>query len=72
MNFNFTEEQTQFKDVIKSLLADECTPSSIRDGWSAKKSFNHSRWNKISELGVLSSNLSEEDGGLAWIRLLLH
>ena len=71
MNFNFTEEQIQFKDVVKSLLADECTPSSIREGWSAKKSFNHCRWNKISELGVLSSNLSEEDGGLGMDQVAL-
>ena len=71
MNFNFTEEQIQFKDVVKSLLADECTPSSIREGWSAKKSFNQSRWNKISELGVLSSNLSEEDGGLGMDQVAL-
>ena len=63
MNFNFTEEQLQFKNTVKSFLADECSPDSIRDGWAAKKPFNHDRWNKIADLGVLSSNLLEKDGG---------
>ena len=63
MNFNFTEEQLQFKNTVKSFLADECSPDSIRDGWAAKKPFNHDRWNKIADLGVLSSNLPEKDGG---------
>ena len=39
MNFIFTEEQIQFKDTIKSFLAEECTPASIRDGWEKNKSF---------------------------------
>ena len=61
MNFNFTEEQLQFKNTVKSFLVDECSPDSIRDGWAAKKSFNHDRWNKIADLGVLSSNLPEKE-----------
>ena len=52
MNFNFTEEQLQFKNTVKSFLADECSPDSIRDGWAAKKSFNHDRWNKLAVLDV--------------------
>ena len=63
MNFNFTEEQLQFKNTVKSFLADEYSSDSIRDGWAAKKPFNHDRWNKIADLGVLSSNLPENDGG---------
>ena len=63
MNFNFTEEQLQFKNTVKSFLTDECSSDSIRDGWAAKKPFNHDRWNKIADLGVLSSNLPEKDGG---------
>ena len=64
MNFIFTEEQIQFKDAIKSFLAEECAPASIRDGWQKNKSFNLERWKNLIELGVLSSNLSEEKGGL--------
>ena len=71
MNFNFTEDQLQFKDAVKSFLTDECTPGSIRDGWSANKPFNQSRWNNIAELGILSSNLSEEDGGLGMDQVAL-
>ena len=64
MNFIFTEEHIQFKDAIKAFLKDECTPASIRSGWAAKQSFNQDRWKGLVELGVLSSNLSEEYGGL--------
>jgi len=71
MNFNFTEDQLQFKDAVKSFLADECTPKSIRDGWSANNSFNQNRWDNIAELGVLGSNLSEEDGGLGMDQVAL-
>ena len=71
MNFNFTEDQLQFKDAVKSFLTDECTPKSIRDGWSANNSFNQNRWDNIAELGVLGSNLSEEDGGLGMDQVAL-
>ena len=63
MNFIFTEEQTQFKDAIKSFLAEECAPASIRDGWQKNKSFNLERWKNLIELGVLGSNLPEEKSG---------
>ena len=71
MNFIFTEEQTQFKDAIKSFLAEECAPSSIRDGWQKNKSFNLERWKNLIELGVLSSNLPEEKGGLGMDQVTL-
>jgi len=71
MNFIFTEEQTQFKNAIKSFLAEECAPASIRDGWQKNKSFNLERWKNLIELGVLSSNLSEEKGGLGMDQVTL-
>jgi alkylation response protein AidB-like acyl-CoA dehydrogenase len=71
MNFIFTEEQTQFKDAIKSFLAEECAPASIRDGWQKNKSFNLERWKNLIELGVLSSNLPEEKGGLGMDQVTL-
>ena len=71
MNFIFTEEQTQFKDAIKSFLAEECAPASIRDGWQKNKSFNLERWKNLIELGVLSLNLPEEKGGLGMDQVTL-
>ena len=71
MNFIFTEEQIQFKDAIKSFLAEECAPASIRDGWEKNKSFNLERWKNLIELGVLSSNLPEEKGGLGMDQVTL-
>ena len=71
MNFIFTEEQIQFKDAIKAFLAEECAPASIRDGWQKNKSFNLERWKNLIELGVLSSNLSEEKGGLGMDQVTL-
>ena len=64
MNFIFTEDQIQFKEAIKSFLTDECTPESIREGWEIKKPFNQDRWSNLIDLGILSSNLPEEKGGL--------
>ena len=71
MNFIFTEEQIQFKDAIKSFLAEECAPASIRDGWQKNQSFNLERWKNLIELGVLSSNLPEEKGGLGMDQVTL-
>ena len=71
MNLIFTEEQIQFKDAIKSFLAEECAPASIRDGWQKNKSFNLERWKNLIELGVLSSNLPEEKGGLGMDQVTL-
>ena len=71
MNFIFTEEQIQFKDTIKSFLAEECTPASIRDGWEKNKSFNFERWKNLIELGVLNSNLPEAKGGLGMDQVTL-
>ena len=71
MNFIFTEEQIQFKDTIKSFLAEECTPPSIRDGWEKNKSFNFERWKNLIELGVLNSNLPEAKGGLGMDQVTL-
>ena len=71
MNFIFTEEQIQFKDTIKSFLAEESTPASIRDGWEKNKSFNFERWKNLIELGVLNSNLPEAKGGLGMDQVTL-
>ncbi len=71
MNFIFTDEQIQFKDVINSFLIDECTPKSIRDGWETKNSFNAGRWHNLLDLGVLNSNLPEEAGGLGMDQVTL-
>ena len=71
MNFIFTDEQLQFKEAINSFLIDECSPKSIRDGWQAKKSFNSDRWHSLLKLGVLNSNLPEEDGGLGMDQVTL-
>ena len=71
MNFIFTEEQIQFKDTIKSFLAEECAPASIRDGWEKNKSFNFERWKNLIELGVLNSNLPEAKGGLGMDQVTL-
>ncbi len=71
MNFIFTDEQIQFKDVINSFLIDECTPKSIRDGWEIKNSFNADRWHNLLDLGVLNSNLPEEAGGLGMDQVTL-
>ncbi len=71
MNFIFTDEQLQFKEAINSFLIDECSPKSIREGWEIKKSFNSDRWHSLLKLGVLRSNLPEEDGGLGMDQVAL-
>ena len=64
MDFSFTSQQIAFKDSLKKLLAEECSPDSIRVLWSTENGFDQSRWEKLSNLGVVGSLIEEGEGGL--------
>ena len=51
MNFIFSEEQIQFKDAIKSFLAEECTPLQSEMVGKQISLLTLDRWKNLIELG---------------------
>ena len=63
MHFAFTEQQTEFREAVRQVLAKECTTEDLR------VSFDHPaartpRWATLAELGVVGLTVPEDHGGL--------
>ncbi|HEX3982026.1 MAG TPA: acyl-CoA dehydrogenase [Acidimicrobiales bacterium] len=63
MQFAFTEQQTEFQEAVRHVLAKECTTEDLR------VSFDHPaartpRWDTLTELGVVGLTVPEDRGGL--------
>jgi alkylation response protein AidB-like acyl-CoA dehydrogenase len=63
MRFAFTEQQEEFRDAVRQLLAKECTPADVRAAFSAP-SARTPRWASLAGLGVVGLPVPEELGGL--------
>jgi alkylation response protein AidB-like acyl-CoA dehydrogenase len=64
MEFGFTEEQKMTADVVRGLLADECTTADLRRMLAAEEARSETRWAKLSELGLATVLVPEAAGGL--------
>jgi alkylation response protein AidB-like acyl-CoA dehydrogenase len=63
MHFAFTDQQTEFRDAVRQVLAKECTTDHLRaafDGPSARTP----RWATLAALGVVGLTVPESHGGL--------
>jgi alkylation response protein AidB-like acyl-CoA dehydrogenase len=63
VHFAFTEQQTEFQDAVRHVLAKECTTEDLR------VSFDHPtartpRWNTLTDLGVVGLTVPEDHGGM--------
>jgi alkylation response protein AidB-like acyl-CoA dehydrogenase len=63
VRFAFTDEQLEFRDAVRDLLAKECPPSAVRDAWSNADG-RSGAWPALAEMGVLGLLAPEADGGL--------
>ncbi|HEU5301084.1 MAG TPA: acyl-CoA dehydrogenase [Acidimicrobiia bacterium] len=68
MRFAFTDDQLEFRDAVRDLLAKECPPAAVRAAWDpADRSPGGSSipgWAALEEMGVLGVLVPEVDGGL--------
>lgn len=64
MRFAFTDEQTDFRDAVRDLLARECTPGVVRAAWENADGRSGPVWDLLAEMGVLSVLVPESEGGL--------
>lgn len=63
MHFAFTDQQDEFREAVRQLLAKECTPADLRAAFSAP-SARTPRWAALARLGVVGLPVPEDLGGL--------
>jgi alkylation response protein AidB-like acyl-CoA dehydrogenase len=63
MHFSFTDQQLEFRDAVRQVLAKECTTDDVRAAYAAPGA-RTSRWATLAELGVTGLTVPEAHGGL--------
>lgn len=66
MRFAFTEDQLEFRDAVRDLLANECTPAVVRAAWDNADGRSGAVWGALAEMGVLGAGAAEDQGGLGF------
>lgn len=63
MRFAFTDEQLEFRDAVRDLLAKECPPSRVRAAWHDADG-RSGCWAALAAMGVVGLTAPEGAGGL--------
>ena len=63
MHFAFTDQQLEFRDAVRQVLAKECTTDDVRAAYRAPAA-RTPRWATLADLGVTGLAVPEADGGL--------
>jgi alkylation response protein AidB-like acyl-CoA dehydrogenase len=63
MHFAFTDQQIEFRDAVRQVLAKECTPDDLRSAYAAPAA-RTARWTTLAELGVIGLSTPPTRGGL--------
>jgi alkylation response protein AidB-like acyl-CoA dehydrogenase len=64
VQFSFTEDQLLFRDAVRDLLTNECTPELVRAAWSNETGRVPELWSQLVEMGVATLTAPEALGGL--------
>jgi alkylation response protein AidB-like acyl-CoA dehydrogenase len=74
MRFALTEDQADFRDAVRGLLADTCPPEAVRAAWGGAVGEHtgggggdgrvRAAWSALAEMGVLGLLVPEDHGGL--------
>jgi alkylation response protein AidB-like acyl-CoA dehydrogenase len=65
VDFSFTEEQQMLLESTRRWLADQYSFEARRRIIASQEGYSRELWQQLTELGLLSLNVPEEDGGLA-------
>ena len=65
MDFNLSEDQTAFKQMVNKYLTDHYDFQKRREVANSDKPFNSDFWSEAAKMGWLTLPFSEEKGGLA-------
>ncbi|MEH3048164.1 acyl-CoA dehydrogenase family protein [Sphingomonas adhaesiva] len=63
MQFDFNEQQAEFRAEARRFLAAECPPARVRGAIEAKQ-FDRALWQGVAEMGFLGIAIPEQHGGL--------
>jgi alkylation response protein AidB-like acyl-CoA dehydrogenase len=74
MRFALSEDQVDFRDAVRGLLADTCPPDAVRAAWGGAVGEHtgggggdgrvRAAWSALAEMGVLGLLVPEDHGGL--------
>jgi alkylation response protein AidB-like acyl-CoA dehydrogenase len=64
MRFSFSEEQLEFRDAVRDLLAKECSAPRLREAWTNETGRIPGLWQQLAEMGVVGVLAPEANGGL--------
>ncbi len=63
MHFAFTDQQLEFRDAVRQVLAKECATDDVRSAYEAPAA-RTPRWSTLADLGVAGLTVPEAHGGL--------
>lgn len=63
MHFAFTDQQNEFRDAVRQVLAKECTTDDLRAAFDTPGE-GAARWDILAEMGVVGLTTPEDHGGL--------
>lgn len=63
MDFSFTEEQTQIKDLTNQILRENCHDEFLMQFGKCGELYSQSLWKLVAEAGLLGTAIPEEHGG---------
>ncbi|HQQ63490.1 MAG TPA: acyl-CoA dehydrogenase family protein [Pseudomonadales bacterium] len=63
MDFSFTEEQTQIKDLTNQILRENCHDEFLMQFGKSGELYSQSLWKLVAEAGLLGTAIPEEHGG---------
>src|SRR5687768_6561772 len=65
MFFGFDDDQLAFRDAVRDLLDKQCPPEVVRAAWDAAPGeLDRGVWDALTEMGVPSTLVPEDHGGL--------
>jgi alkylation response protein AidB-like acyl-CoA dehydrogenase len=65
VDFRFSELDRSFRDGVRAVLDERCSPAVIRAAWDAAPgATNRSAWEALAAMGALDALVPEKDGGL--------
>ncbi len=63
MHFAFSDQQLEFRDTVRQVLAKECSPADVRAAYDAPAA-RSPRWATLTALGVVGLSAPPDHGGL--------
>ena len=70
MDFGFSEEQRDIRNLARQILQDLVSPKTLAayDGYASER-FDRTLWGKLGEAGLLGVAVPEEHGGMGFGKL---